>query len=474
LAQDTLSRIPFLEQFALGWMASIGDLFTSLGTEPPVLDPRFAEVKERVRPAPGVVEAAWRRLETALSHEVAEIKARGSSIIPCVDYSEIAGNGGEFPDAVAEAVRRRGCVVVRNVLSEATALSMKAQTKEYIAKNQELLSGFPKDNPQVWEVYWSKPQGEMRMNPAVLETQTALNRLWHCRAGHDGQVLVDVHRPLTYGERLRIREAGDTSFTLGPHIDGGSVERWEDDEYRRVYDKILTGEWENYDAWDATHRAEARCDLYCLGVGLCSIFRSFQGWLSLSRSGHGRGALMVVPLVRETSAFLMLRPFLDDVPESSFCGANPGKTQDLLPKFHAAVIEGLVPIPDVGPGDTVWWHCDLIHAVEGSNGSVEDSSVFYIPAVPLCVKNAEYAAQQAGHFVLGKTPPDFPQNHSEVHCVDRCSVRDLNEAGLVAHALGPLPESAVDGESEEHLRSCAVLHERCRHIFGNVRTGDER
>merc|ERR1719414_1191568 len=106
------------------------------------------------------------------------------------------------------------------------------------------------------------------MNPAVLETQTALNRLWHCRAGHDGQVLVDVHRPLTYGERLRIREAGDTSFTLGPHIDGGSVERWEDDEYRRVYDKILTGEWENYDAWDATHRAEARCDLYRLGVGL--------------------------------------------------------------------------------------------------------------------------------------------------------------------------------------------------------------
>lgn len=30
-------------------------------------------------------------------------------------------------------------------------------------------------------------------------------------------------------------EAGDRSFTLGPHVDGGSTERWEDEEYRKVY-----------------------------------------------------------------------------------------------------------------------------------------------------------------------------------------------------------------------------------------------
>ena len=30
-------------------------------------------------------------------------------------------------------------------------------------------------------------------------------------------------------------EAGDSSFTLGPHVDGGSTERWEDAEYRKVY-----------------------------------------------------------------------------------------------------------------------------------------------------------------------------------------------------------------------------------------------
>jgi len=81
----------------------------------------------------------------------------------------------------------------------------------------------------------------------MLKTQTALNRLWHSRPleAMDGHIAMDVHRPLTYGERLRIREAGDESFTLGPHVDGGSVERWEDEEYRKVYSNVLAGSWGN-------------------------------------------------------------------------------------------------------------------------------------------------------------------------------------------------------------------------------------
>ena len=89
------------------------------------------------------------------------------------------------------------------------------------------------------------------------------------------------------------------------------------------------------------------------------------------------------------------------------------------------------------PGDTVWWHCDLIHAVEGVHGGSEDAAeswlqkheqvglprlmdpvkpflpfvvhlhptsrnssnqqheVFYIPAVPFCEKNRVYVQAQA-------------------------------------------------------------------------------
>jgi len=33
---------------------------------------------------------------------------------------------------------------------------------------------------------------------------------------------------MSYYDRLRIRKPGDSKFALGPHIDGGSLERWED------------------------------------------------------------------------------------------------------------------------------------------------------------------------------------------------------------------------------------------------------
>jgi len=32
-------------------------------------------------------------------------------------------------------------------------------------------------------------------------------------------------------------------------MDGGSVERWEDEGYRKVYGEILRGNWEGFDAF---------------------------------------------------------------------------------------------------------------------------------------------------------------------------------------------------------------------------------
>lgn len=54
---------------------------------------------------------------------------------------------------------------------------------------------------------------------------------------------------MTYADRLRVRHPGDAKFALGPHMDGGSVERWEDPTYRSVYADILKGNWESYDAY---------------------------------------------------------------------------------------------------------------------------------------------------------------------------------------------------------------------------------
>ena len=57
------------------------------------------------------------------------------------------------------------------------------------------------------------------------------------------------------------------------------------------------------------------------------------------------------------------------------------------PDWHAELLQGLVSIPLVEPGDTVWWHPDLIHAVEDLHSGDHESNVIYIGASPRCGKN---------------------------------------------------------------------------------------
>lgn len=83
-------------------------------------------------------------------------------------------------------------------------------------------------------------------------------------------------------------------------------------------------------------------------------------------------------------------------------GAIPGVQQHILKDIHPHIIQAMVSIPVVNPGDCVFWHCDCVHAVEGVCDSPTDSSVLYIPAAPLCAKNAEYAAKQRHAFECGK------------------------------------------------------------------------
>lgn len=90
---------------------------------------------------------------------------------------------------------------------------------------------------------------------------------WHSK---DPSAMISTRQPLVYADRLRIRQPGDAGFALGPHVDGGSVERWEPEGYGlgNVYDKIWQGRWEEYDPWEASCRLPVEADLY-EGAGAC-------------------------------------------------------------------------------------------------------------------------------------------------------------------------------------------------------------
>lgn len=395
------------------------------------LPQRFAKIQaEIISGREQELENSWSRLLNQLAVETKRIKELGSKAVPDIASPELLDD-----PAVRDEIRNSGVAVIRGVVPQEEALKYKADIIDYIRENRAKAKGFPEKRPTVWEIYWSPAQVAARSNPALLETQKRLLTLWH----GDSNTRISVDHPLAYADRLRIRPPGDAKFALGAHSDGGSVERWEDPEYRRVYDAILRGSWEEYDAFDWTHRLDAKADLYD-SAGGCSMFRMFQAWLSMSNTGPGEGTLCVFPNVKLSSAYMMLRPFFDanghfNAPTNAFPGSVPGASQEFNTTTHPHLdlANTMVSMPVVRPGDYVVWHCDAIHAVEPQHQGLSDSSVLYIPACPLCDQNVDYMHRQLESFRDGVPPPDFPGGEGESQFVGRATPQDaVNQASIGA------------------------------------------
>lgn len=115
----------------------------------------------------------------------------------------------------------------------------------------------------------------------------------------------------------------------------------------------------------------------------------------------------------------------------------------------------MLSIPSVSPGDMVFWHTDLIHAVESSHLGSSDSSVMYIPAVPLTIRNMEYVQNQRKAFEEGKPPGDFPGGEGERNCVGRAG-EEVVKGEDARRAMGMM---RFDAESAETPLERRLLEE---------------
>jgi len=120
----------------------------------------------------------------------------------------------------------------------------------------------------------------------------------------------------------------------------------------------------------------------------------------------------------------------------------------------------MTSVPKVNPGDTVFWHCDVVHSVEEDHTGNEDSAgqqvvflcflpsdlltsmnviVMYIPAVPFTASNFDYIQRQKDCFLAGKRPPDFPKGPTEADFVGVGGVGDIDNAtGRRAMGFSPI------------------------------------
>lgn len=403
-------------------------------TAPDDIPRAIRETKATLRKRIGDYAGTFARAEAAARAEVAEVVAlrdRGAEIWPVVQFADIAA--GTVPADLIAAVRRRGCALVKGTFGRERAEAWDAELVSYLDRNDfsgtyryvddGIFGGLSASKPSIFPIYWSRPQMQAREDENMVAVRGFLNSFWKHES--EGRTWFDPARDTAYPDRVRRREPGTDSAGLSAHTDSGSIERWLLPAYQKVFRHVFAGRPEEYDPWDGAYRTEVH---EFESTVMCSAFRTFQGWTALSDMAPTEGVLHVVP-IPSAMAYLLLRALQDDVADDDLCGAANGQALPISERWHPALMPALTPIPAVQPGDTVWWHGDMIHSV----GAVRDQqgwgNVMYIPASPHCEKNAAYAAECGQAFRRGVSPSDFAAEDYEANWVGRPAAADLSPIG---------------------------------------------
>ena len=364
---------------------------------------------------------SWLNVCEKLAKITDDLAEKGTSVIPEVNFEDLSNLSEEQKQHFKDI----GCFVVRDVISDEQTTKWFLDLKKYVADNRDQISGWPAATPFVNNLYFSPTQLALRSHPNQIATARALNSWWHDSTGTSSP------EPLSYADAVRIRPPKQPLASLGPHVDAGSLSRWADPTYRSCYDAVWSGNPEDLDLYDLTKRQYAKQAAFP-GSGHSRVLRAFQGWTALTAAGPGEGSLMLYPSVKYATAYFLLRPFfappadggdIMDYKSWSFDASTPwfpgtwrDTSQSLSPSSHPhlRLRECMISIPKMNPGDCIFWHCDMVHAVEVEHNGDQDASVAYIAATPSTQVNKEYIKKQLEDFKAGRAPEDFRHERKKV------------------------------------------------------------
>ena len=390
----------------------------------------IAKLKSKLKDYSKDYKENFNKIEKYIKSEIEEIsklKASKKSIIPEISFNQISNRNTQ----IVESIKKRGCVIIRDVFENLTIERLNNDLEKYIEENnyyddQKMKSGLDNyfsdlksSKPQIMGLYWSKAQMEIRHSENMLKVKKWLNNLWIYK--NDEYEVFDPSKELSYADRVRRREPGDNTLGLSPHCDAGSVERWSDDYYQKIYKDIFSDNFLRFNPFDAKYRDKTT---EFESPAVAHVFRTSQGWTALTEQGPNDGTLQLIP-ISKAMAYILTRALLDDVPKDELCGSKLGKALSVNKDYHSLVLEGLISIPIMKPGDTVWWHPDVVHAVEDKHLGKNYSNVVYVGSTPYCKKNLDYVRKQAKKFLKGESPPDFAAEDFETNYKGRIKIENL-------------------------------------------------
>ncbi len=223
--------------------------------------------KKQLRNALPNYRQVFVEVETEMRRRVDEIvqaREAGKDVIPVVRYGDIEA-GAVAADPIAR-IRSRGACVVRGTFSQQQAEAWDQEIATYVEANhlEDRLANAAEDKyfgtlasakPQIYGIYWSRPQVQARQSEQLTKVRMFLNGLW--QAESEGRRHFDPSQTPAYADRIRRRPPGSASLGLSPHVDGGSVERWLDPNFRKRVSIFCHYSAIQEDGYKSLHEGEA-------------------------------------------------------------------------------------------------------------------------------------------------------------------------------------------------------------------------
>ena len=348
-----------------------------------------------------------------------------------VDYADIA-DGTRRPGDGRPRCDRRGCLVVRGHFDREQALAWDAGIVDYVESNRffETYRG-PGDDffgsvgskPEIYPIYWSPAQMEARQSDRMARVQQFLNQQWISeRTARDGSTPTATRStPIASAAapKARTRRARRTPRRRHPRsVDDAGLPAGVPPSVRRHGRAVRP----------VGCRRIAPTVRSTPARTMCAAFRTFQGWTALSDMDHDQGVLHTVP-IPDALGYLLLRPLLADVADDDMCGVTVGKVFPVKEQWHSLLLEAVSGIPDVRAGDSVWWHCDMVHSVAPGRRPAGMGQRDVHPrrtVVPAQRGVRPVGARRLPHRI---EPDGLPRGALRADVARRFQVDDLNEIG---------------------------------------------